>query len=197
MTCADGSAAVGFAQFDRWTSFSAVKNAIGDGVAKQKAGNAAEVAATGEADLYYWAYRLLKEAGCDVADPVQTVIRDIQFALPPRIVLTPQFGCTQKEVRQRFPTGANVKVSARSTLILDGDITVRSLNLDGTLIVRVAPGGKVVIDGLTVANKGWTFQNIEDDSKVPQAYAIRGYTLNKIEQKEYIFDGSANVTLGQ
>lgn len=43
---------VGFTQFERLHAFSAVKNAIADGAEKQKSGNAAEVAATGEQDMY-------------------------------------------------------------------------------------------------------------------------------------------------
>ena len=39
----DKSARVSFTQFERWTSFSAVKNTMADGAAKQKAGSASAV----------------------------------------------------------------------------------------------------------------------------------------------------------
>ena len=56
------------------------------------------------------------------------------------IVLMPSFACSLHELRDKL-AGANIRVSARSTLILDGsNVLINKLDLDGALVVRAAPG---------------------------------------------------------
>ncbi len=56
------------------------------------------------------------------------------------IVLMPSFACSLRELRQKLK-GANIRISARSTLILDGsNVLINKLELDGALVVRAAPG---------------------------------------------------------
>ena len=40
---------------------------------------------------------------------------------------------------------AAVRISARSSLVLDGDITLESLSLDGAAVLRAAPGAHVLV----------------------------------------------------
>jgi len=58
---------------------------------------------------------------------------EIPTSVGAKVVLTPQFGVTVAELSTRFPSPENVSISSKSTLVLDGDITVESLELDGTL----------------------------------------------------------------
>ena len=69
-------------------------------------------------------------------------------------MLSPSFGVTQTEVAKRL-ADAEVKISARSTLVLDGrDIVVNKLNLDGALVVKVTNGSKAVLEDVNVTNDG-------------------------------------------
>jgi len=55
-----------------------------------------------------------------------------------------------------------VLLAPLSVLVLEGrDITIKNLRVDGALVVRAVPGARVVIDGLTVSNKGWTWTPLE------------------------------------
>lgn len=48
-------------------------------------------------------------------------------------------------------------------LLLDGpDIHIKNLRVDGALMVRAVPGARVVIDGLTVSNAGWSWTPTEE-----------------------------------
>ena len=49
-------------------------------------------------------------------------------------------------------------LAPHSVLVLEGpDISSKNLRVDGALVVRAVPGARVVIDGLTVSNKGWSW----------------------------------------
>jgi hypothetical protein len=50
---------------------------------------------------------------------------------------------------------AKVKISARSSLVFSGDITVEELDVDGALEVFAHPGTCVHIKRLIVRNAGW------------------------------------------
>ena len=58
--------AVGFTSFERWFSFSPVKNAIGDAVAQAAKGNYAASPGAGEAAVYEANAALLRLAGATV-----------------------------------------------------------------------------------------------------------------------------------
>jgi hypothetical protein len=58
-------------------------------------------------------------------------------------------------VQTRFETPHAVKISKRSSLVLDGNVTIQALDLDGALTVRVARGASLRIESLTVRNGGW------------------------------------------
>ena len=187
----DKSALVGFTQFDRGCSFSAVKNALADGVDKQKSGNAPEVAATGEQDMYQYSFATLQSVGAKVEAGAEASFRGIRVRFPPRVVFAPSVGTTTAELRSKLVGRESIEVSARSTLLLEGEsVFVGALKLDGALIVQAVPGAKVTIQSLTVRNAGWTFRQLtpEEDAKVEQKYAIRGYVLERAEQAFFSFD---------
>jgi len=188
---------VGFSEFERWTSFSAVKNNVKDAVGKQQTTGAAESAASGEFDSYRSNRILLAAAGVEVTvDGKEESYENIKVVGGARVVLAPSFGISRAAIKQKIQ--GSVKISDRSTLVLDGDITLKNLDLDGTLVVKVAPGASLVIDGATIRNQGWRFlplasqnycQELRCANSVPcpnhtvdQKYQIRGYTLVKEEQ---------------
>lgn len=174
---------VGFSQFERWTSFSAVKNNVKDAAAKQKDTGIAESGATGEADCYMCNRKLLKAAGVDVnVEAKEVEYSGIKVQEGAKVVLAPSFGVTRAEIKSKI-TG-KVSISDASTLVLDGDITIKDLNLDGTLVVKVAPGASLVIESLKISNKGWSFLPNSAGASLAEKYLIRGYTLQKSEQAE-------------
>ena len=58
-------------------------------------------------------------------------------------------------VQERFPAPAQVSVTERSSLVVAGDVTIEHLDVDGALVVQVAPGAKLTIRSLVVRNSGW------------------------------------------
>ena len=160
----DASAKVGFTTMERWVSFSAVKNNLVDAAIKLKKTGAAESAASGENDHYEFFRKLMLKAGAKVASDA-------------RICFKPNAGVTIAELEKRF--GAGVEISSGSTLVIDGDITLESLKLDGTMILTASPGASVLVRDLEVKNEGWTTKPTTVNSH--PHHLIRGYEPVKIE----------------
>ena len=132
-------------------SFSAVKNNVKDARTKVEKTGAAESASSGESDIYTLHRRLLASFGVQV-DPAPSIAEfaGIPVTAGAQVVLKPSFGCTVQELKSRFPSPDQVLISDRSTLIIEGDVVVESLELDGALVIVAEPGKKVVIQGVKV-----------------------------------------------
>lgn len=177
---------VGFTQMDRWVCFSAVKNNIQDAAQKMESTGVAECASSGESDMYYINRRLLAEAGVavEVDGPTET-FAGVKTMLGAKVVLHPSFATTVAEIKEHFPTPSSVKISAKSTLYVEGDVTFESLELDGTLIIRCPAGSSAIVRDLKVNNAGWHFKALKgEEAEVAEKYHIRGYTLEKLGQHE-------------
>ena len=87
------------------------------------------------------------------------------------------------------PSGAGVRVSARSVLVLRGDVVLEELDLDGTLVITEAPGAKVRVRGLRVANAGWDWVPLSPDEEAaaPEEQRIRGFKVVRHEAAEHAF----------
>jgi len=70
-----------------------------------------------------------------------------------------------------------VSITATSSLVLDGSsVIIKSLQLDGALIITAVDGAEVIVDGAVVKNDGWTLTSVAfDDVSVEEKYRIRGY----------------------
>lgn len=186
---------VGFSEFERWTSFSAVKNNIKDATAKQQQTGAAESAATGEADYYRANRKLLAAAGASLAiDGAAEIYAGVTVSGGAKIALSPSFGLTRRAIKARVQ--GPILISERSFLVLDGDVTIKGLKLDGALVVRADPGCSIVLENLEVINDGWNFVALEADAAVDQKYAIRGYTLFKAQQMDISSTGHCSNVSG-
>ena len=170
-------ARVGFTSFERWFSFSPVKNNIADARASAEKGVYAASPGAGEAAVYAANAQLLRLAGAQVADATEpSTFLNLPLNLFPAIALTPRFALTLDQLASRVPGGAAVSISARSALILDGHVTLESLHLDGGLSIRAAPGVRVTVREAHISNVGVRMVPIaEDDPSVPKAVSIRGY----------------------
>ena len=193
----DASVPVGFTEVERWLCFSAVKNNPADALVKYNKTGFAESASTGEADIYIAARRIMNSIG--VAIEVQGPKVDcagIPTVTGARVILTPRFGLTIDDIRSRFPEPKEVSVSARSTLLLDGPgtITIKSMKLDGALIITAVEGANVVINSLSVANDGAVYSNTGDGDA--EKYKIRGYKRVRMDAKVLSFEHPGEYTVG-
>ncbi|KAH8061047.1 UTP-glucose-1-phosphate uridylyltransferase [Aureococcus anophagefferens] len=162
---------VGFTSVESWISFSPCKNATADAVGK----NPPACALSAEADQYFHCAEMLRWAGCDVPKkgPKETWDKISSDVLSPSVVLKPSFCSSLAELKAKLPKPAFVSLSKTSTLILGGDVEVRSLKLDGGLVVNAQPGAKVVVDHAVVKNGGFTRGACPADA--PEAVKIRGF----------------------
>jgi len=178
------SAVAGFTQLDRWLCYSPVKNSLADAKAKQGQNLAADSASCGEADIYFYSRRLLRErAEIDVdVNGAEMEFAGVKVRVGAKIVLSPSFAATQAEAVSKFVGKGAIRISKQSTLVIQGeDVVIKSLDLDGTLVIRAEPGCHVVVENLTIKNKGWSLASLEKDSKAEAFLAIRGYALKREE----------------
>mmetsp|Transcript_6716 Transcript_6716/g.16439 ORF Transcript_6716/g.16439 Transcript_6716/m.16439 type:complete len:213 (+) Transcript_6716:1675-2313(+) len=188
--CEEG-AKIGFTSLERWCCFSAVKNNTTDAKAKAEKTGFGECGCTGEADAYKVNRKKLKIIGVDIDDEGEKVeILGIPCSKGAKVVFNPSFSCSLEQLKSRFPNPSDVKISTNSTLVLEGDITIKSLDLNGTLIVTAAPGASVVIDGEKVSNDGYQFKMLDDpeDKSVDEKFRIRGYVLDEKAATKYTCD---------
>mmetsp|Transcript_66535 Transcript_66535/g.138695 ORF Transcript_66535/g.138695 Transcript_66535/m.138695 type:complete len:666 (-) Transcript_66535:380-2377(-) len=181
-------ATVGFTQLPRFICFSPVKNNIKDAKAKGEQGIPVESAGSAERDAMSLNCQLLKMAGCDVpTEGNPTSFGGISLDFSPMVVLHPSFGTCLSSIKKRIAPDAQVKISAKSALVLDGDIHIQGkLELDGALVIRAAPGAKVVVKKLSVANEGWTM--VADEGASDDMVQMRGYTVHKAKTEELVFN---------
>jgi len=192
---AGSDAKVGFTQVERWTSFSAVKNNNKDAAKKFAATGVAESAASGEQSAFFWFRRVLAGAGVQVNE-VGANNSEFYPGIPTnigaKIILAPNVGLTQKDILSKFSDPSGVKISDRSVLIVEGSgITIKSLDLDGTLILRAPEGVSATVDGLSCKNAGWEYVRLTEEElasdSVDDRIKIRNYKLVKHDQKVVTF----------
>ena len=186
---------IGFTQFDRWLTFSPAKNALAAGQAAIKSGGTAPgTLSSAESDLYVQNHRKLQHIGVQIeknspdSDDLVSVA-GIPVTPGPRVVLGPAFGIIQRDYSDKIVNGKAVRITQRSSLVVDGHhVTIKALDLDGALVVRAGPDSHVTVDGLVVKNAGWALQELDDSQAHPETVQIRGYTMKKKETAEYVVD---------
>ncbi len=187
------STRVGFTQFPDWT-YSPVKNDATEALAKAKAGVPGRSACEGEIEFYTAACRQLTAVGVPL--PPTRVFEALGFDLPdpPHVVFHPNFAVSFAAFRGKFPTPAEVHITQRSTLVVEGpDVTISSLDLDGALIIKAVAGAVVNVKGLKVANEGWPLTPLGQQGGgevvvVPDSIKIRGFTCTKKEARVLEFN---------
>lgn len=187
-------ARVGFTQCERWMSFSAAKNSLEAAAAKQRATGFAEGAAAAEADAYEFFRRALRPLdGVEVeeADPAEAVYGGVPTRVGAKIVVSPDTAVSRAELAAVFGGGGgSVRVTARSSLVVDGPgVRVRGLDLDGALVVRAVPGARVTLESVRVRNAGWEFVPVDPaDEREDEVNRIRGYRIQRNAHREIVFD---------
>ena len=116
-----------------------------DAAAKAAAGLPAECAGTAERDALELNCRLLRMAGAKVPQVgTQGTFAGIELSIPPLVVLLPSFATCKADVRARFKPGSALSMTARSSLVLQGDVTFEGeVSLDGALVIKASHGASV------------------------------------------------------
>jgi len=160
---------VGFVLMDRYMCFTCVKNNLKDAPHRKPH----DCALTCEADLYASNIKLLRHCGAvvEIEEPETTTFLGISVKMGPRLVLQPSFSMCLEKLKARV--FGKIKISRKSSLIVEGDIFIHDLDLDGALDVS----GSGEIKGQVVKNAGQPLENIPEDefSSQPPSLQIRGY----------------------
>ncbi|GAB5360512.1 hypothetical protein AAMO2058_000634700 [Amorphochlora amoebiformis] len=181
---------VGFTSMQRWACFSAVKNKIADAKAKAAKTGFGECGCTGEADAYKVNRKKLEIIGVKISgDGKQVTMKDIPCSQGAKVTYTASFAPSLTDLKARFPNPGAVSISDKSSLVLEGDITIKSLDLDGALQVIASPGAKVTIEESKVQNDGHEFKEIDvSDTSIDEKFRIRGYTLDVKAEAKHVCD---------
>lgn len=176
-------ALVGFTQFDDWT-YSPVKNSIEEAVKKFKAGVPGRCASEGEFEVFESYARQFRMLGADVAEPSGFDVHGMTVQRGPRVVVAPRVSPDFTTLKGVLANPDKIKVSAKSTLVLDAtEVVVEGLELDGVLVVKGDPGVKVVLRDVKVADGEWKEERLEDledkGEGEPDWVKIRGFKLKR------------------
>lgn len=173
---------VGFTTVASELCFSPVKNNLVDGLQLQEQGIQPATAATGEADQYAATRIIMRSIGIKVENAKSQIYQGIKVLPGPAIVFKPDFVTFPGEYFDKFPLPSQVKISARSTLIVRGSgVVIESLDLDGALIIDYPNGEKVTIRNKTVNNLGW--KRVIDNESTEEIIQMRGYKITKHESE--------------
>lgn len=181
-------AKVGFTMFDTWSAYSPVKNSPAAASQKFREGNHPQSGTTGETDVYAANCRTLRLAGASVEEPAaKRTFNGIDVAVEAIVVWSPQWALSFRGVSERLPSPGKIKISNRSTLLLDGDIVLEDLTLDGALTIVAKPGCRVRVARLSVRNAGCILEPVADEEQDPQL-KIKGFRMQRNEVRELVFD---------
>lgn len=187
------TALVSFTSLDSSCSYAPAKNSLREARARASAGLSPASASAAEHALWSSHAAVLRIAGAALPPPSTATVAGVP-GLPasPMVVLSPTFKPTVSAAIARVTGGDAVSLTARSALHLDGDITIRSLSLDGALRVIAAPGAQVFIDGLQVVNDGWRVRELTAEEEAgpptPEVERLRGYALEVRQERVMRFD---------
>ena len=172
------------------TSFySPVKNSREDAIKKAKGGGASAGAAEGEHAVYAFNRRIMSLAGCALQESTSTIGGVPNLPDGPRVVLGARFRPTIGVGVSRLIGKSAIKLSPASSLHIDGDVKVESLDLDGALYVYAPPGVEMVIRNLSVKNKGCvrrelTLEELAVEGGADEVSRLRGYVYEEVEAQE-------------
>merc|ERR1719373_835456 len=168
----------GMTQLAAWLAMRPVKNNLKDAKVKFEKVGAADCGSSGEAAMYYMHREYLRAAKVKVAEAEKVEYAGIPVLDGAKVVLSPATGLSLAQVKEAFVGGENIKISDRSTLVVEGDVTIKALELDGALTLRARPGCSLVVESLKVTNTGCDFAPIDvNDVSIQEKYRIRGYML--------------------
>lgn len=191
----DANANVGFTTVPSWLAYSPCKNNVDDAAIAAKSNIPPSCAFTAESDHYNSVNEILRQHKVKIEKGIIQTYHGISSLVGPRIVIDPSTALFPCEIQACFPTPEKVKISARSTLIIEGDVKIYGLNLDGALHLIAIPGTTLLVflkHDLCIKNDGHIIKPIDNHIiNVNEIDRMRGYIIEKKDTKvistEYIF----------
>jgi len=162
---------VGFTQLERLMCFTCVKNNLEEAAKK----NPHDCALSAEADIYACNLQMLKLAGgikVEIEPPEDVTFLGITAKIGARIIMHPSFAVSLEQMKEKIK--GQIKISNRSELIIDGDVVLNDLKLDGAL--RITGDGE--LDPRVITNAGSKLEKLTDwqlKNIYPPYIQIRGY----------------------
>jgi UDP-sugar pyrophosphorylase len=180
---------VGYTVSPGWSCYSPVKNHVTDASQAVKKGVPAACALTGEADQYFMWKQLLRKLGCDVSEAPSRSFQGVAATISPQVVFLPSFVLFPLDLPSRFPCPSKVKVTSRSSLLIEGDVIIESLSLDGACRIVNKSTKRLRVEasqegGTTIRNEGYEVVplNAEEDKQWDEVTRMRGFYLKKKEE---------------
>mmetsp|Transcript_7041 Transcript_7041/g.10538 ORF Transcript_7041/g.10538 Transcript_7041/m.10538 type:complete len:205 (+) Transcript_7041:45-659(+) len=173
---------IGFTSFEKWLSFSPVKNSLEAGRRASESGVPPNTASSAEADFYrqsvkkLQAFSKLKVKG----DPTRHEFGGVDFEFGPKLILSPNFALTCQDIKKKI--SGKIKISSTSTALISGEnVEIKSLHLEGSLIIVSKDDSVLTVDNLTVLNKGYFPENLPSSGTFSEADKVRGFVMRKME----------------
>jgi UDP-sugar pyrophosphorylase len=185
---------VGFTTFPSWICYSPCKNNIIDAASLVSKGIPAASAWTAESDQYNYQCQILRIIGCQIPPGKEETFKGIPAILGPRIIIDASTALFINDFRKVFPYPHKVKISKDSTLIVQGNVIIEELDLDGALKINAKNGTrlKIIANGENgkIVNDGHRFKVISETKEHDQEFSeidhMRGFVLNIVD--EHIID---------
>lgn len=190
---------VGFTVAPAWICYSPCKNNPVDAAASAAAGVPAGSAYQAESDMYAVYGNILRKLGATVPAASSRSFLGIAACPGPCIVVSPTSAIFLSDIKHIFPKPSHVHISAKSTLIIEGAVVVRSLRLDGALKLVAPEGCELLVragggpDRL-LKNAGRYYQEFAANDKtkgLSEVIKMRGYEIRVKEEKVVVCPVSA------
>lgn len=193
-------AKVGFTSVPEWVCYSPVKNNAVDAAASVANGIPAASPFTAECDQYFVFAELLRRMGASIDTAQPVTIMGITATPAPRVVFHPSFALFAHEIAARFPRPDRIRIASNSTLVIEGDVTVESLYLSGSVKIVAAPGSSITarahedFGGEGIVNDGHVLKVlraedsnsgrlpvVNDDVELREVDRMRGYVIECVD----------------
>ena len=187
-------AKVGFTTIPGWAAYSPCKNNAKDAAASAAAGVPGASPFTAESDQYNAYAELMRHMGIIIPMAAKQSCLGITAASGPCIVFSPETVMFPSDLRRVFPHPTQVSISARSVLVVDGDVRIQSLRLDGAVRLIASSGVMLSVvhpsSSNTIVNAGYEMIPYDPLTStnsgvqtVDEIVKMRGYRYQKIEEK--------------
>ncbi|TYZ64938.1 hypothetical protein PybrP1_000611 [[Pythium] brassicae (nom. inval.)] len=195
------SATTGFVLFPPALVYSPCKNDVASAREKARDDIPPQCAGSAEHDLFTVNRAKLAALGVAFPDAQPREVEWLGVPLDcsgPQLVFAPRFAPSQAVLRTRFPSPTAIRISRRSTLVLEGDVKIRALELDGALCVSACAGASVEVVSLRVHNAGFAYAAVEPTAQPNDpVVAMRGYTFARLGVRELVFDSPGHYTVDE
>ena len=182
------NAKVGFTTIPGWAAYSPCKNNAKDAAASAAAGVPGASPYTAESDQYNAYAELMRQMGVSVPMAPKQCFLGIHATPGPCIVFSPETVMFPSDLRRVFPRPSHVSISSRSVLVVDGDVRIQSLRLDGAVRLIASSGVmlSVVHPSKTneIVNAGYDM--ISDDPHVSTPLSGESFAKSSAESTEEI-----------